>query len=141
MKDWNSSMAISWKSTKLFCNILLESRSKKQCCCQFDDGLRTASCTKLYEIAVRRCMKCCTKSVFKPLREGILTAGPFENKGFRTCAGVRSGLYFLPHGESTSFTSTGGKNPMTASGGNFIGFFLKLRKTGIHLTIASITTS
>ena len=103
MKDWNSSMAISWKSTKLFCNILLESRSKKQCCCQFDDGLRTASCTKLYEIAVRRCMKCCTKSVFKPLREGILTAGPFENKGFRTCAGVRSGLYFLPHGEDELF--------------------------------------
>ena len=62
-----------------------------------------SSCTKLYEIAVRRCMKCCTKSVFKPLREGILTAGPFENKGFRTCAGVRSGLYFLPHGEGNLY--------------------------------------
>ena len=64
-------------------------------------------CTKLYEIAVRRCTKCCTKSVFKTLREGVLAASSFENKGFQTCAGVRSGLYFLPHGESTSFTSMG----------------------------------
>ena len=69
-------------------------------------NLRTASCTKLYEIAVRRCTKCCTKSVFKTLREGILAAGPFENKGFRTCAGVRSGLYFLPHGESIVVTTS-----------------------------------
>ena len=34
-------------------------------------------------------------------------ADPFENKGFRDYAGVRNGLYFLPHGESTSFTSMG----------------------------------
>ena len=27
-------------------------------------------------------------------------ADSFENKGFWACAGVRSGLYFLPHGEN-----------------------------------------
>ena len=70
-------------------------------------NLRTSSCTKLYEIAVRNCTKCCTKSVFKTLIEDILAADPFENKGFLAYAGVRSGLYFLPHGESTSFTSWG----------------------------------
>jgi len=52
-----------------------------------------SSCTKLYEIAVRRCTKCCTKSVFKTLIEDILAADPFENKGFLAYAGVRSGLY------------------------------------------------
>ena len=75
-----------------------------------DDGLRTASCTKLYELAVRRCTMCCTKSVFKILSEDVLVAASFENKGFRAYASVRNGLYFLPHGESTSFTSMGERN-------------------------------
>ena len=64
-------------------------------------------CTKLYEIAVRRCTKACTKSFFESYRSGAQFADPFENKGSRNCTGVRSRLYFLPHGQSTSFTSMG----------------------------------
>ena len=49
-------------------------------------------CTKLYEIAVRRCTKCCTKLEMRDLHESSIIAIAFENKGYRAFIGVRSRL-------------------------------------------------